>query len=163
MRRITSPLRSKHSHHRPLLPAVCCNGSLHACQCCYRRDLAPSPDTSKGAARQRSMCLPCLQARLLEIHSQTRQLRQQREGQQVVLAINRSDYMLDEPSSTLLQVGLLLPPSTAQHWLQEHTAVGHVICSRPCYALLCVVLQMRRCCTMDMHSCCLGCTWHLPI
>eukprot|EP00891_Asterochloris_glomerata_P000176 jgi/Astpho2/176/fgenesh1_pg.00004_%23_70_t len=45
-------------------------------------------------------------ARLLEIHRQTRQLRQQRQGQQVVLAINRSDYMLDEPSSTLLQVEL---------------------------------------------------------
>lgn len=64
----------------------------------------------RGVAQQRSASLSCLQARLLEIHRQTRQLRQQRQGQQVVLAINRSDYMLDEPSSTLLQVGLLLAP-----------------------------------------------------
>ena len=76
--------------------------------------------------QQRSASLSCLQARLLEIHRQTRQLRQQRQGQQVVLAINRSDYMLDEPSSTLLQVGRLLAPCTAQHWLQLHSTTGVV-------------------------------------
>ena len=95
-------------------------------------DLAPRRET-----QQRSASPSCLQARLLEIHRQTRQLRQQRQGQQVVLAINRSDYMLDEPSSTLLQVGLLLAPAagaccwrlllapcTAQHWLQKHSTFG---------------------------------------
>lgn len=45
-----------------------------------------------------------LQAKLLDIHRKTQAVRQQRRGQQLVLALNRSDYMLDEPSNTLLQV-----------------------------------------------------------
>ncbi|CAL5223694.1 g6247 [Coccomyxa viridis] len=45
-------------------------------------------------------------ARLLQVFDATEDCRQQRFGEQVVLAINRSDYMLDEPSSTLLQVEL---------------------------------------------------------
>jgi hypothetical protein len=45
-----------------------------------------------------------LQAKLLQIYQATDTVRQREFQQQVVLAINRSDYMLDEPSSTLLQV-----------------------------------------------------------
>lgn len=48
-----------------------------------------------------------LQARLLQVLDATEDRRRQSFSQQVVLAINRSDYMLDEPSSTLLQVCLL--------------------------------------------------------
>jgi hypothetical protein len=44
------------------------------------------------------------QAKLLEIHRNTAATRKAREGSQVVLAINRSDYMLDQPSSTMMQV-----------------------------------------------------------
>ena len=46
------------------------------------------------------------QAKLLEIHRSTASVREAREPEQVVLAINRSDYMLDEPSSTLMQVSM---------------------------------------------------------
>ena len=35
---------------------------------------------------------------------ETSSTREAAKGQQVVLAINRSDYMLDEPSSKMLQV-----------------------------------------------------------
>ena len=49
------------------------------------------------------------QARLLQVFNATEEQRQQRFSEQVILAINRSDYMLDEPSSTLLQVQV--PPS----------------------------------------------------
>ena len=111
----------------------------------------------KGVTQQRSASLPCLQARLLEIHRQTRQLRQQREGQQVVLAINRSDYMLDEPSSTLLQVGLLLALCTAQRQLEKHSTVGRLLCSCLCSGLLCTMLHVWVCCTIDMQPCCFGC------
>lgn len=45
-------------------------------------------------------------AKLLEIYKSNLALRQQRALQQVVLAINRSDYMMDEPSHRLLQVEL---------------------------------------------------------
>ncbi|CAK0740272.1 hypothetical protein CVIRNUC_001238 [Coccomyxa viridis] len=45
-------------------------------------------------------------ARLLQIYNATDDWRQQRLSEQLVLAINRSDYMLDEPSSTLMQVEL---------------------------------------------------------
>ena len=49
---------------------------------------------------------PVAQAKLLEIHRSTASVREAREPEQVVLAINRSDYMLDEPSSTLMQVSM---------------------------------------------------------
>lgn len=45
-----------------------------------------------------------MQARLLDLYTKNIDLRQSREEQQVVLAINRSDYMMDEPSNKLLQV-----------------------------------------------------------
>jgi len=48
--------------------------------------------------------VPALQARLLQLYEATEDWRRQRVDEQLVLAINRSDYMLDEPSSTLLQV-----------------------------------------------------------
>ena len=51
-----------------------------------------------------SMTLAPLQARLLELYRRNLQLRQSREARQLVLAINRSDYMMDEPSNSLLQV-----------------------------------------------------------
>ena len=141
MQHISSLLRPRHSQHRPLLTAGCCSGPLHACWYCFCRELAPSLE---GVTQQCSASPSCLQARLLDIHSQTRPLQQQRQGQQVVLAINRSDYMLDEPSSTLLQVGLLLAPCTAQHWLQQHSTAGHLSCSRPCLGLLCMMLALLR-------------------
>ena len=46
-----------------------------------------------------------LQDRLLGIYRATDELRQAGRIDQIVLAINRSDYMLDEPSGGLLQVG----------------------------------------------------------
>lgn len=45
-----------------------------------------------------------VQARLLQLHRETQELRDAGAIEQVVLAINRSDYMLDEPSNTLMQV-----------------------------------------------------------
>lgn len=45
-----------------------------------------------------------LQANLLRIHRKTAAIREAQQERQVVLAINRSDYMLDAPSSTLMQV-----------------------------------------------------------
>lgn len=47
-----------------------------------------------------------IQAKLLEIHRNTQDVRHQRRDRDLVLALNRSDYMLDEPSGTLLQVNL---------------------------------------------------------
>ena len=47
--------------------------------------------------------IPGLQAKLLAIHKQV--AHQQRTQERLVLAINRSDYMLDEPSNTLMQAG----------------------------------------------------------
>lgn len=44
------------------------------------------------------------QAKLLEVYRHTEGIRNARAADELVLAINRSDYMLDEPSSTLLQV-----------------------------------------------------------
>ncbi|CAL8463402.1 g2936 [Coccomyxa elongata] len=45
-------------------------------------------------------------AKLLDVYRATREVRKARQQDELVLAINRSDYMLDEPSSTLLQVEL---------------------------------------------------------
>lgn len=47
-----------------------------------------------------------VQAKLLEIHRNTQGVRDQRRAAQaeLILALNRSDYMLDEPSGTLMQV-----------------------------------------------------------
>lgn len=63
-----------------------------------------------------------VQAKLLEIHRNTQAVRQKRRGEQLVLAMNRSDYMLDEPSDTLLQVSYsmcsnasYLHPSMSSH------------------------------------------------
>ena len=44
------------------------------------------------------------QAKLLEVYRATHEVREARQHNELVLAINRSDYMLDEPSGTLLQV-----------------------------------------------------------
>ncbi|KAK9839464.1 hypothetical protein WJX81_003695 [Elliptochloris bilobata] len=43
-------------------------------------------------------------ARLLGVFAATQEVREARRAQELVLAINRSDYMLDEPSGRLLQV-----------------------------------------------------------
>ena len=48
-----------------------------------------------------------LQAKLLDIHRNTQHVRHQRRDRDLVLALNRSDYMLDEPSGTLMQVQLM--------------------------------------------------------
>ena len=45
-----------------------------------------------------------LQDNLLRIHRETLDLRESRAAQQLTLGIHRSDYMLDEPSNTLMQV-----------------------------------------------------------
>lgn len=47
-----------------------------------------------------------MQAKLLDIHRNTQHVRRQRRDRDLVLALNRSDYMLDEPSGTLMQVQL---------------------------------------------------------
>ncbi len=46
------------------------------------------------------------QAQLLEVHRNTEELRAAGRIERTVVAVNRSDYMLDEPSNTLLQVSL---------------------------------------------------------
>ena len=56
-----------------------------------------------------------LQARLLQVFDATEERRQQRFSEQVVLAVNRSDYMLDEPSSTLLQVPFTITRTPKAH------------------------------------------------
>ena len=48
------------------------------------------------------------QARLLGVFAATRDAREARRGRELVLAINRSDYMLDEASGRLLQVSQVL-------------------------------------------------------
>ncbi len=48
-----------------------------------------------------------MQAKLLDIHRNTQHVRRQRRDRDLVLALNRSDYMLDEPSGTLMQVQLM--------------------------------------------------------
>ena len=48
------------------------------------------------------------QARLLGVFAATREAREARRGRELVLAINRSDYMLDEASGRLLQVAHVL-------------------------------------------------------
>ncbi len=48
-----------------------------------------------------------MQAKLLNIHRNTQHVRRQRRDRDLVLALNRSDYMLDEPSGTLMQVQLM--------------------------------------------------------
>lgn len=58
--------------------------------------LAPAVDRPAEVGR--------LQAKLLEVHRNTEELRRAGRIERVVLAVNRSDYMLDEPSNTLLQV-----------------------------------------------------------
>ena len=50
-----------------------------------------------------------VQAKLLDIHRNTQHVRRQRRDRDLVLALNRSDYMLDEPSGTLMQVQLTTP------------------------------------------------------
>lgn len=45
-----------------------------------------------------------MQGKLLEIHRNTQQTRAERRDTDLVLALNRSDYMLDEPTGTLMQV-----------------------------------------------------------
>jgi hypothetical protein len=56
---------------------------------------------------------PGAQARLLRLYEDTEDARRGRAGSELVLAINRSDYMLDAPSSTLLQVVLCSVPMPA--------------------------------------------------
>ena len=51
-----------------------------------------------------SFCMDSMQKKLLSIYTKNLELRTEREHQQVVLAINRSDYMMDQPSNRLLQV-----------------------------------------------------------
>jgi len=58
----------------------------------------------------------------LEVYRATGEVRQRRQDQQLVLAINRSDYMLDAPSSTLMQV-----PSTAFHHSKVDSVSPHLI------------------------------------
>lgn len=41
------------------------------------------------------------------MHRNTEELRRAKRIERVVLAVNRSDYMLDEPSNTLLQVPII--------------------------------------------------------
>jgi hypothetical protein len=45
-----------------------------------------------------------LQEKLLGLHRETSDVRDVRGPTELVLAVNRSDYMLDEPSGRLLQV-----------------------------------------------------------
>ena len=62
-------------------------------------------DTSLScSALEWTALLTCPQAQLLEVHRNTEELRRAGRIERVVLAVNRSDYMLDEPSDTLLQV-----------------------------------------------------------
>ncbi len=62
-----------------------------------------------------------MQARLLGIFKETHELRRAGRIEQTVLAVNRSDYMLDEPSSTLMQACAGLT-DTVPRWFTAMTA-----------------------------------------
>ncbi len=114
-----------------LLTPTVCAAFTHAPSAGKLRELLPafafSPTTQKWsqlASESPSMLhldwecpLPCwfwsctsqltdddLQANLLRIHHETLNLRESRAAQQLTLGIHRSDYMLDDPSNTLMQV-----------------------------------------------------------
>jgi len=70
--------------------AACACPAGAACQVCIK--------AVRGGGRA--------QARLLGVFEATRDAREARAGRELVLAVNRSDYMLDEPSGRLLQVPL---------------------------------------------------------
>ena len=65
-------------------------------------------ESGTADARLMSAVVPS-QARLLRLYDATEDVRRQRvgSGDDLVLAMNRSDYMLDEPSGALLQVDSL--------------------------------------------------------
>ena len=77
-----------------------------------------------------SLLLPALQARLLQLYGATEDWRRQRVDEQLVLAINRSDYMLDEPSSTLLQVVITTISGIFLYWRTS----PHEACLNQCKA-----------------------------
>lgn len=62
-----------------------------------------------------------VQAKLLEVYRATDSIRRERASNELVLAINRSDYMLDEPSSTLLQV--YRPFDFSHHTIKAQTPI----------------------------------------
>lgn len=64
----------------------------------------PGPSVVRRPAKGFLPLLFCLQARLLRVYEQTADVRHTRLGSERVLAVNRSDYMLHEPTSGLLQV-----------------------------------------------------------
>lgn len=66
-----------------------------------------------------------VQARLLQLHRETEDLRAAGRIEQLVLAINRSDYMLDEPSNTLLQVPAPPPPPPSP---RPHVTASAQVC-----------------------------------
>ncbi len=70
-----------------------------------------------------------MQAKLLDIHRNTQHVRRQRRDRDLVLALNRSDYMLDEPSGTLMQVQLMA--AWLCHSASARQAHTHTHCSTP--------------------------------
>lgn len=81
-----------------------------------------------------------MQARLLQMHRETEDLRAAGKIEQLVLAINRSDYMLDEPSNTLLQVLHPLSPSTLH---ATPLAFPTFACPERTCSLLCSLADIR--------------------
>ncbi len=80
-----------------------------------------------------------MQAKLLEIHRNTQHVRRQRCDRDLVLALNRSDYMLDEPSGTLMQVQLMPMPicNTSARQAHTHTHIlQHTHLSQAAYLVL---------------------------
>jgi hypothetical protein len=81
-----------------------------------------------------------MQAKLLDIHRNTQHVRRQRRDRDLVLALNRSDYMLDEPSGTLMQVQLMaawLCHSASARQAHTHT-LQHTQAVTSCLVSTCV-------------------------
>lgn len=76
-----------------------------------------------------TLAVNLVQARLLAIHRETKAHRLAHQEDAVVLAITRSDYMLDGPSTSMLQVQILRTFWNASD-LENFLFLQHLI---PCF------------------------------
>lgn len=93
-----------------------------------------------------------VQAKLLDIHRKTQAVRQKRRGEQLVLALNRSDYMLDEPSNTLLQVShddILCASFTHMQILYTPVCYNPVLCLW-CKSMCMYMQRLPLCCPLGV-------------
>ena len=97
-----------------------------------------------------------VQAKLLEIHRKTKAIRDEKRDTELVLALNRSDYMLDEPSGTLMQVSpAIVPFALLFEVAAKHvclTIVGHECSSVECACVVYASLHMLQAVELAAHS-----------